>query len=195
MAFVIYDRVTSQVLPRIFAGAFASVVQLWIVSSTIACLCVLALRLAAWLLSRLWSMFRPAVNTLDDAGRRSLLRQSLTFIGSAPIFAAFYGYAIERLSFEVVRVNLPVANLPNALDGLRIVQLSDIHVGDSLPPSEVRRAVTMANRLGAHLAVITGDIRQWPGRPARGLRCRTRASQCPSGRLGLQRQSRNLCGS
>ncbi len=165
MALVAFDRVTGRVLPKVFGGVFSSLVQLWIISSTFACLCVLLLRLTAWLLMSLRSLFRPAAQTLDNAGRRFMLRQSLTFIGSAPIFAAFYGYAVERLSFKVVRVDLPIADLPEALDGLRIVQLSDIHVGDSLPPSEVRRAVTMANRLGAHLAVITGDILSGRGDP------------------------------
>jgi hypothetical protein len=61
------------------------------------------------------------------------------------------------LRYTVQRVDLPVANLPPALDGLRIVQLSDIHIGDFMPASEVRRAVTMANELGADLAVLTGD--------------------------------------
>jgi predicted MPP superfamily phosphohydrolase len=165
MALVVFDRVTGRVLPAPFGGVFSSLVQLWIISSTFACLCVLTLRLVAWLLMSLRSIFHPVAQTLDNTRRRFMLRQTLTFIGSAPIFAALYGYAFERLSFEVVRVDLPIANLPEALDGLRIVQLSDIHVGDSLPPSEVRRAVSMANRLGAHLAVITGDILSGRGDP------------------------------
>lgn len=165
MALVLYDRISMQVLPQWLGGATASIVQLWIISSTLACLCVLDLRFLAWLLIRARHFFAHAEQLPADSGRRSMLRNALTLVGSAPIFAALYGYAIERLSFEVVRVDIAVANLPNALEGLRIVQLSDIHIGDSLPPREVRRAVAIANHLGADLAVITGDFISGRGDP------------------------------
>ena len=165
MALVLFDRVAMRGLPQWLGGAVASIVQLWIVSSTVACLCVLSLRFLAWLLIRIRRVFVDAEESPADSGRRSLLRNALTVIGSAPIFAALYGYAVERLSFEVVRVDLAIANLPKALEGLRVVQLSDIHVGDSLPPREIRRAVSIANNLRAHLAVITGDFISSRGDP------------------------------
>jgi hypothetical protein len=58
----------------------------------------------------------------------------------------------------VVRVEIPVSDLPASLEGLRIVQLSDIHVGDFMPLDQVGRAVEIANSLEPHLAVITGDF-------------------------------------
>jgi predicted MPP superfamily phosphohydrolase len=58
----------------------------------------------------------------------------------------------------VRRAEVPIAGLPAGLDGLQIVQLSDIHIGDFMPREEVRRAVNIANSLGAHLAVVTGDL-------------------------------------
>ena len=73
--------------------------------------------------------------------------------------------AYERLRFEVVRVDVPVFNLPRALDGLRLVQLSDIHVGDFMPLHEVRRAVEMANGLAPDVAIITGDFVTSAGDP------------------------------
>jgi predicted MPP superfamily phosphohydrolase len=48
--------------------------------------------------------------------------------------------------------------LPAGLDGLKIAQLSDIHIGDFMPANQVRRAVDLANSLGADLAVVTGDF-------------------------------------
>ena len=56
------------------------------------------------------------------------------------------------------RVDIPVANLPPALDGFTIAQLSDIHIGDFMPRAEVRRAVDMANTLKADVAMVTGDF-------------------------------------
>jgi predicted MPP superfamily phosphohydrolase len=80
-----------------------------------------------------------------------------------PRFA--YGYEIERLNFEVVRVDVPIANLPGALNGLRIVQLSDIHAGNLIPMTEIRRAVAIAQNQDAHFAVITGDFVSGHGDP------------------------------
>ena len=69
-----------------------------------------------------------------------------------------YGFAAERLNYQVRRIEIPMHNLPAALDGLQIVQISDIHLSGYMSRSQVRRAVDMANDLGADLAVITGDL-------------------------------------
>ena len=75
-----------------------------------------------------------------------------------PFLAAAYGFAAGRLNFRVERVEVPISDLPKLLDGLKIVQLSDIHIGEFMPRDQVRRAVEIANSLGADLAVITGDF-------------------------------------
>jgi uncharacterized protein len=165
MVIVLFDRITMRPLPPVISGTVASMVQLWIISSTLACLCILALRFVSWLFMRFRHVFAPALQPPADPYRRSMLSRAITVIGTAPFAVALYGYAFERLSFQVVPVDLPIANLPSTLDGLRILQLSDIHIGDSLPPSELRRAVAMANRLGAHMAVITGDFLSGHGDP------------------------------
>src|SRR5262249_13991317 len=88
----------------------------------------------------------------------SFFRYAAGLAGSIPLVAAVYGYTRERFEYTIHKVEVPIANLPKALDGLQIVQLSDIHIGDFMPRDEVRRAVDMANSLGAHLAVVTGDF-------------------------------------
>ncbi len=76
-----------------------------------------------------------------------------------------YGFAAERLNYQVHRVEIPISNLPAALDGMTIVQLSDIHMSGYMPRAQVRRAVDMANDLGANLAVVTGDFITGAGDP------------------------------
>lgn len=69
------------------------------------------------------------------------------------------GYAakIEPNWPVVERVTVPLKNLPAALAGLKIVQLSDIHLQPFTQIGEVRRAVQLANRLQPDLVVLTGD--------------------------------------
>jgi len=96
--------------------------------------------------------------TVADPGRRYFFRAATAAAGAAPFLGAMYGFAAERLNYQVRRVEIPLPNLPSALDGMQIVQISDIHLSSYMSRTQVRRAVDMANELGADLAVVTGDL-------------------------------------
>jgi len=49
-------------------------------------------------------------------------------------------------------------DLPQDLHGLRLVQLTDIHLSPFLSERDLARAVDMANETRAHLALVTGDL-------------------------------------
>jgi len=95
---------------------------------------------------------------VPDPSRRYFFRAASVLAGATPFLSAMYGFAAERLDYRIHRVEIPAANLPPALDGVKIVQLSDIHLSGYMSRTDVRRAVEMANELGADLAVITGDF-------------------------------------
>ena len=59
---------------------------------------------------------------------------------------------------RVRRVDIPVEGLDPALHGLRIVQITDLHVGPTIGGRYVRRVVRMANELKADLLALTGDF-------------------------------------
>jgi len=59
---------------------------------------------------------------------------------------------------KVVQVNVPIAGLPRDLEGFRIVQLSDLHVGPTLKEAFVRRVVRTANGLAPDMVALTGDV-------------------------------------
>jgi predicted MPP superfamily phosphohydrolase len=99
-----------------------------------------------------------SVERLRDPGRRYFFRAATAAAGAAPFLGAMYGYAAERLKYQIRHQEIPISNLNPALDGLSIVQISDIHLSGYMPRTQVRRAVEMANELGAHLAVVTGDF-------------------------------------
>ena len=100
-----------------------------------------------------------------DPGRRYFFKTATAAAGAAPFLGAMYGFAAERLNYQIHRVEIPLTNLPAALDGMTIAQLSDIHMSGYMPRSQVRRAVDMANDLGADLAVVTGDFITSAGDP------------------------------
>ena len=104
------------------------------------------------------SSIPAVVETVADPGRRYFFRAATAAAGAAPFLGAMYGFAAERLNYQVRRVEIPMHNLPPALDGMKIVQISDIHLSSYMSRTQVRRAVDMANVLGADLAVVTGDL-------------------------------------
>ncbi len=93
-----------------------------------------------------------------DHSRRHFFQAAGVIAGAVPFVSASYGFVAERFHFSVREVEIPIANLPVALDGLRIAQLSDIHIGSYMPTAQVRRAVGMANELKGDLTVVTGDF-------------------------------------
>lgn len=68
------------------------------------------------------------------------------------------GLLNARRLAAVRRVDVPIANLPAALDGFRIVQLSDIHVGHTIQRGYLQAIVNRANELNADLVALTGDL-------------------------------------
>ena len=77
----------------------------------------------------------------------------------AGIALAFtYGYTIGQRRLRVTRLTLALRNLPTAFDGLRIVQISDIHLGDNLTTRQLAQFVERVNALRPDLVCITGDI-------------------------------------
>ena len=100
----------------------------------------------------------PGAEMVPDPSRRYFFRAASALAGATPFLGAVYGFAAERLNYQIRYVDIPMANLPSTLDGMRIVQLSDIHLSGYMSSSNVRRAVDMANDLGAELAVVTGDF-------------------------------------
>ena len=143
----------------------------WLTSSIFSYLCIKGIHGAEWLWRRMRRDSATNLTHLASAGaetdshaesinhsRRYFFQAAGVVAGAFPFVSTAYGFLSERFRFNVVEVEIPVANLPPALDGLRITQLSDIHIGSYMPIAQVRRAVAMANELKGDLAVVTGDF-------------------------------------
>lgn len=90
--------------------------------------------------------------------RRLFLTATRVAVMGAPAIAAGYGVFIQRDDFHLNEVTVPIRGLPAELNGLRLVQLSDIHLSPFLSERELSRAIDMANETRADLALVTGDL-------------------------------------
>jgi predicted MPP superfamily phosphohydrolase len=68
------------------------------------------------------------------------------------------GVVNARRIAAVVNVDVPITDLPSALDGFKIVQLSDIHVGPTIKRGYLKQIVERVNTLDADVVTITGDV-------------------------------------
>jgi predicted MPP superfamily phosphohydrolase len=118
-------------------------------------LCLFSLYLALWFWSKL-PEFQPV--------RRGLLQTVAVSLAVAPLAGAGFGI-LGRARFQLSEIEIPIPNLPKDLDGLRIVQITDIHLSPFLSESEFARAVDMANETRAHVALVTGDLISRRGDP------------------------------
>jgi hypothetical protein len=113
---------------------------------------VLTLARDALLLATSWLPSEHAL--IATAGVPVVLGGSLVAMvfGAA---AAFRGPRIER-------IDVPVAGLHPDLEGLRIVQISDLHVGPNIGRRYVQRVVDLSRSLRPDVVVLTGDIVDGP---------------------------------
>src|SRR5437764_6860007 len=89
-------------------------------------------------------------------------REFLRFAGAMlpPVFTfSLTGIAMAQLNnIRVRRFVLPIATLPNELDGITIAQVSDMHVGRFTNGEVLQTMVRMVNEMRADLLLLTGDL-------------------------------------
>lgn len=97
-------------------------------------------------------------NFLSKAARSPTAHRlfSISLLLGAPGIGA-YAYFIEPTWLKVRRLTLRIPGLPLSLDGLRLVQLSDLHVGSAIPQWFLQQVMKTTQALAPDLIVLTGD--------------------------------------
>jgi predicted MPP superfamily phosphohydrolase len=70
----------------------------------------------------------------------------------------FRGLVNARRTARIARVDVPLVNLPVALQGFTIVQISDVHVGPTIKRPFVEAIVRAVNELEPDMVAVTGDL-------------------------------------
>jgi len=89
---------------------------------------------------------------------RSKRRMMLAGISSVALGGAAWGVHQARGRPMISRIEVPFRALSPGLDGLRIVQLSDLHLGTLVGTELLGRAIEESNKLKPDIVLITGDL-------------------------------------
>ena len=118
-----------------------------------------------------------------DPARRRMLQAAGAAVCVLPVVGTGFGI-VRRNRFRVSEVPVPIPNLPKDLDGLRIVQITDIHLSPFLSERELAAAIDMANETRAGLALVTGDLITRRGDPLDACLRQLARLRAPAGVLG-----------
>ncbi len=80
------------------------------------------------------------------------------FFGLLLFVLLTYGMFRNTYRFKVYRSKIVLDNLPSALNGLKIVQISDIHAGSFRQKEPIKKAIERINQEQADLVFFTGDL-------------------------------------
>lgn len=117
----------------------------------------IGLLIAVWTFYSVPVLALLRVTTPRMPERRRMLRAAAGAALALPALVVGTAY-IRREDLHLREFDIAIPNLPKDLQGLRIVQLSDIHLGAFVRESLLVRSIAMANETKAHIALVTGDL-------------------------------------
>lgn len=79
-------------------------------------------------------------------------------VAAIPFVALIVGMFRGKYEYQVRKVRLALAGLPDSFRGFRIVQISDIHTGSFMNRNPLAKAVKMVNELKPDAIFFTGDL-------------------------------------
>ena len=95
---------------------------------------------------------QPSSNSRQISRRKLLQGGAIGAVG-----LALYAGEVERHWVEVTQTEVRLAGLPEVFEGLKIVQLSDIHMDAYTEPFYLERVMAKVNELQPDMVMLTGD--------------------------------------
>ena len=93
-----------------------------------------------------------------DNGQSLVAAQVAVLAGVIPFIVMIYGTIRNPYRYKIFKEIITIKGLPENLEGLKIVQISDIHSGSFTKKEPVRNAINLINNQNADLVFFTGDL-------------------------------------
>lgn len=90
--------------------------------------------------------------------RRKFVSQLALGIAAIPFFSILYGIFEGKYNFKVIRKAVFFDDLPDSFEGLKVLQISDIHCGSFDNQDKIEYAIDLINEQEFDILVFTGDL-------------------------------------
>jgi predicted MPP superfamily phosphohydrolase len=108
----------------------------------------------------LFNYFQHSGMTVGEAipSRRKFISQLALGIAAIPFAGFLYGIFQGRYNYKVIKHTMFFDDLPDAFDGYKLTQISDIHSGSFDNKEKIEYAVDLINEQKSDVILFTGDI-------------------------------------
>lgn len=116
-------------------------------------------RLIRWI-ANFFSDSSMEVETNEVSGLSRLRFLQMSALGTFGIALSSMTYGILKgaYNYTIHKHKLKIPNLPNEFVGMKIAQISDLHVGSFLSLAPMKEAVEIINKLDIEMLFFTGDL-------------------------------------
>ena len=146
---------------RVYVAAFVVMI---IISKIIGSLFIAVddiIRLFRWLGSYFIKPEIPLVTTAKNPhaiSRLKFLNYMALGMAALPFISFLYGMVKGAFNYQIHKIKVVLPNLPEAFNGLKIIQISDIHAGSFISNAPLEEAVKIILQQNADVIFFTGDL-------------------------------------
>jgi predicted MPP superfamily phosphohydrolase len=97
-------------------------------------------------------------NLKPNKNRREFLKIVGWSTALLPFGSISYGAVSTTYNFKIMKDNIFINDLPSAFEGVKIVQISDIHAGSYITNEPMKEVVHLINNIKPDLVFLTGDF-------------------------------------
>jgi len=115
-------------------------------------------RLFKWIVGKFQSQTPGSNEQVSGISRMKFLNYMGLGIGATFMTSAVYGITRGAHNYQVKRRTLKIKGLPEAFEGMTIVQISDVHSGSFWNHDAVKKGVELLNKQQADMVFFTGDL-------------------------------------
>jgi predicted MPP superfamily phosphohydrolase len=95
--------------------------------------------------------------------RRSFVKKTFQWFAGLGLLTGLYSWQIEPFWMQFVHLKMPLKNLPDHLVGKTVMQISDVHIGNSFDYQYIIDSFKEAQELHPDFVVYTGDYVTYEG--------------------------------
>ncbi|MEI7508939.1 MAG: metallophosphoesterase [Flavobacterium sp.] len=117
------------------------------------------------LLEDIFRLFLASISKFSGVSKDSFLPERRKFvsqialgIAAIPFSSLIYGMTFGKYNYKVIRQQIFFPELPDAFDGFKITQISDVHSGSFDNTEKINYAIDLINQQEADMILFTGDI-------------------------------------